>query len=114
MRNHCILSKEAAIVWVNGKHPEDFPYLREITFDNGRRGTSPGKVPVNVVAYSVMRPDAPNDGHPAEFTRRLWHFRDTDPYECDRDHPNYSNVCPCEGVKPSSIRAGQESAGGRE
>lgn len=107
---------EASIVWVRGS-AADYPYLRETTILASSRYRGIGKLTGhtrNVVAYATLTPHAPNYGFSGRFRRRVWIFRKTDPYPIERDHPNYAHACPCEGVKPSSIRAGFPSESGRE
>ena len=103
---------EASIVWVRGG-PNDYPYLRETSEWSNTRTRSPRRSQ-GLVAYSTLQPNSPKPILHTGFWRRVWRFRETDPYPCERDHPNYENACPCEGVRPHSIIAGRPSISGRE
>ena len=118
-KGHRIIAKEgaeylrweASIVWVRGG-PNDYPYLRETSEWSNTRTRWPRRRQ-GLVAYSTLQPNSPKPLFDTGFWRRVWRFRETDPYPCERDHPNYENVCPCEGVRPYSIVAGQPSIRGR-
>lgn len=95
------LPYEDGIVWLEdvSKHP----YVREMLagYENFRRRKPKWYSAGRMVGYSVLRPDAPNNGMPGYFERRLFWLRDTDPYD--------GRGAPCEGVDPLTIEPGKKS-----
>ena len=91
------LVDEVSIVW--DEDPATHRYVREAlvtahTRTRPVRWDGPGRR----IGYAVLAKDAPNDGQPGYFQRRLFWLRDTDPYA--------GSGAPCEGVDPLTVQAG--------
>jgi hypothetical protein len=93
------ITYETDIVFLDD--PKKYPYLREITVICGTKRGCPPKPSgqSRIVAYAVLGPDTPSDA-PRCFLRRIWTFRDTDPYG-----PPY----PAEAKDPLRLAAKQQS-----
>jgi len=93
---------EERIQWVDGYHPEILEYVREGSHFLPFRTRRPGRgyVP-GLVAYAVLKKDAPAIRWGGGFERRRWWLTDGDPYAVS-GHP-------CEAVDLCSIRPGQLS-----
>ena len=95
------IKDEQAIVWVDGT-ARDLPYVREGMMPMPFRARAPSarRFSRNIVAYAVLRPDAPHFT-PGRFQRRYWWLASHDPYN--------DGGAPIEAVDPTSIAAGHLS-----
>lgn len=93
-----LLRWEARIVWL--RPVETLPrYVRErlATGEPRRVGISRRRHP-SVVGYAELWPDAPNEGWPGSFARRVFWLAAHDPYE--------GRGAPIEAVDPRTVEVG--------
>lgn len=98
---------EIQIVW--DEDVQGLDYVRELITPSTRtrREPIPWYGPGRRVGYSVLAPDAPNNGHRRRFTRRVFWVA-----SCDRsESPSgpYAVECPPGAVDPRSIAPGEPS-----
>jgi len=99
------IQHEAEIVWLENINQLD--YVREYlsTHERFRRRRPRWERNGRLVGYSRLRTDAPNNGYPQSFTRRLFwlapHDRDSAP-----DDVYGQGGLPCEGVDPRTVAPG--------
>lgn len=95
---------EDGIVWTEDISRLD--YVREVVDETAatRRRPLPWRGPGRRVGYSVLAADAPNNGMPGMFTRRIFWVNDHDRSE----QPNgvYRTGTPSEGVDPRTVAPG--------
>lgn len=99
------LQHEIEIVWL--EDIDRFDYVRETEETSAhfrQRPNADWSEPGRMVGYSVLAPNAPNNGRPARFTRRRFWVKDYDRSE----DPNggYSTGCPVEAVDPRTVAPG--------
>jgi hypothetical protein len=92
---------EDSIVWE--RDPRAMDYVRQVIVVAPRR-RGPIKWARNRVGYAELRPNAPNNGYPGRFYRRVFYLR-------DHDRPNnpsgvYRTGSPVEAVDPRTVRPG--------
>lgn len=95
------IQDEALVVW--DEDVRGLRYVREeiTTWCSTRQGPIAWRGPGRRVGYTVLRKDAPNNGQPGRFTRRVFWLRDNDndtpggPYE--------GEGAPIEGVDPLTV-----------
>jgi hypothetical protein len=103
MTTYPSLEYEQEIVWVDPT-ARDLPYVREMELPSGTRDRPPRvSVSGRVVAYAVLRPDAPSES-PYRWARRVWWVRTA---EHGRADPYSPDSMPAEGVRPAAIAAGR-------
>ncbi len=91
------LQYEESICWL--EDISGLRYVREIVFIAARWRRKPLRCAAGrVVGYSVLRSDAPNNGLPGTFTRRIFWLATHDPYDA---------VAPYEAVAPASVVPGR-------
>lgn len=104
MTNSDPIPHEDGIVWTEDINRLD--YVREFvdTTASTRRRPVPWRGPGRRVGYSVLAKNAPNNGSPGWFTRRLFWVNDHDRSEDPTGA--YATGCPIEGVDPRTVAPG--------
>ncbi|MFI1866939.1 DUF6009 family protein [Streptomyces jumonjinensis] len=95
---------EARIVWT--EDVDRFDYVRETltTTASTRQRPVPWNGPGRRVGYSVLKSNAPSNGSPGKFTRRVFWVKEHDRSECPDGV--YKKGTPSEGVDPRTIASG--------
>lgn len=97
-------TSEERIVWEEDIRRLD--YVREFHITaSTRRRPIPWHGEGRRVGYSVLRPDAKNNGHPGTFARRVFFLKDHD-RDSEPDGVYRSPGEPCEAVDPRLVAPG--------
>lgn len=100
------LEWEKEIHWCKPE-AQRMPYVREnSTLATGRSKGIRLRQAFQLVAYAILKADAPNGGIKGKFFRRYWCLHERDPYP--RDNYPYGTVI------PSSITTGKTSVSAHE
>ncbi|MFD5111659.1 DUF6009 family protein [Streptomyces sp. NPDC058391] len=103
-RRDATLRYETEIVWTENFQRLD--YVRE-TLDTSagtRFRPLPWNGPGQRVGYSTLAADAPNNGSPGRFTRRIFWVKDSD--RSAQPDGTYRTTAPTEAVDPRTVRPG--------